>query len=117
MSLKSKKDIFSKNLNTVKFKNEQNNKVLKFNQKNLEDLDALYFYDKVEMNPKKSLSIPKIIIKPREDINDEEDEEEYEEEDEREKLLKRSNSNEEFIGVSDLKFTSSTFIKVRQAFI
>ena len=111
------------NINSVtKIKTEQNEKILKLNEKNLEDLDALYFYDKVKMknnksNKKKSLSIPKILIKAQEILNDEEEEEEYEEEDEGTKTLKRSLTNGEFIGINDIKFKSPFYIKVRQAFL
>ena len=44
---------------------EQNNKVFKLNEKNLDDLDALYFFDKINDKGKKSSSrkIPLIPIK------------------------------------------------------
>ena len=62
-------DIYKKN--TKKFKSEekiimkeQNHKIFKLNEKNLDDLDALYFFDKINMNCKQSSSrgIPLIPI-------------------------------------------------------
>ena len=107
------------NMNSLpKLKSEQNEKILKFNEKNLEDLDALYFYDKVKMNKKKSVSIPKILIKQKEEQDgdgEEEEEEEYEE-DEKSKTIKCSSLNGEYLGLNDIKFKSPSFIKVRQAF-
>jgi hypothetical protein len=103
----------------AKINTQQNEKILKLNEQNLEDLDALYFYDKVKMknNKKKSVSIPKIFIKPQELQDDDEEEEEEYEEDERSKTLKRSLTNGEFIGINDIKFKSPFYIKVKQAFI
>ena len=75
-------------------------------------MDALYFYDKVKMNKKRAVSIPKIIIKQQEEQDEEEEEDEYEE-DERSKTLKRSLIN----GINDIKFKSPSFIKLREAFI
>ena len=112
---KEKKIILSpkNNINNIlKVKTEQNDKILKLNEKNLEDLDALYFYDKVKMNKKRAVSIPKIIIKQQEEQDEEEEEDEYEE-DERSKTLKRSLIN----GINDIKFKSPSFIKLREAFI
>ena len=83
----------------------------------MEDLDALYFYDKVKMNQKRSISIPKILIKQQEEQDEEEEEEEYEEEYERSKTIKRSSINGEFLSLNDLKFKSNIFIKLRDAFI
>ena len=85
------------------------------NEKNIEDLDALYFYDKVKMNKKKSVSIPKILIKQRETPDDEE-EEDNEEDEERLKLLKHSLSNDEFINLGTIKFKSTFFNEVRDSF-
>ena len=39
----------------------QNYKIRKINEKNLDDLDALYFFDKIEMKPKSSFSTEKNI--------------------------------------------------------
>ena len=100
--------------NLPKLKSEQNEKILKFNEKNLEDLDALYFYDKVKMNKKKSVSIPKILIKQQEE-QDGDEEEEYEE-DEPSKTIKCSSLNDEYLGLNEIKFKSPSIIKVRQAF-
>ena len=44
-----------------KEKNDQYNKIKFINESNLEDLDALYFFDKIEMKPQKSFSYGKII--------------------------------------------------------
>ena len=48
------------------------------NKKNVGDLDALYFYDKIKDNKRRAVSIPKIIIKQREEEPNEEEEEEDE---------------------------------------
>ena len=113
---KVKKKNTNTNVTVPKVNNEQNQKIFKLNEKNLEDLDALYFYDKVKMDKKKSVSIPKILIKQQEELGEEE-EEEYEEYEERARTLKRSNTNGELIGILDLKFTSPNFIKIMKAFI
>ena len=113
---KSEKKNTNTNVTVPKVNNEQNQKIFKLNEKNLEDLDALYFYDKVKMDKKKSVSIPKILIKQHEELGEEE-EEEYEEYEERARTLKRSNTNGELIGILDLKFTSPNFIKIMKAFI
>lgn len=113
---KSEKKNTNTNVTVPKVNNEQNQKIFKLNEKNLEDLDALYFYDKVKMDKKKSVSIPKILIKQQEELGEEE-EEEYEEYEERARTLKRSNTNGELIGILDLKFTSPNFIKIMKAFI
>lgn len=105
------------NSNKVKIKTDQNEKILKLNKNNLEDLDALYFYDKVKMKPKKSVSIPKILIKQQEEQDEEEEEEECEEEYERLKTVKRSMNNGEFMSINDIKFKSNEFIKLREEFI
>ena len=39
-----------------KSEDKQNNKIKKINEKNLDDLDALYFFDKIEMRPQRSFS-------------------------------------------------------------
>ncbi len=39
-----------------KSEDKQNNKIKKINEKNLDDLDALYFFDKIEMKPQRSFS-------------------------------------------------------------
>ena len=44
-----------------KEKNEQYNKIKNINANNLDDLDALYFWDKVEMKPQRSYSSGKVI--------------------------------------------------------
>ena len=47
--------------NENKERNEQYNKIRNINANNLDDLDALYFWDKVEMKPKRSYSTGKVI--------------------------------------------------------
>ena len=75
---------------------EQNYKVFKLNEKNLDDLDALYFFDKVNMKIKRSSSkgIPLIPIK---DNNNE--------------CKIKENSKKK---KSDLK--NNYFLKIKQAF-
>ena len=53
----------NKSVDKIEIK-EQNHKILKLNEQNLDDLDALYFFDKVNMNCKRSssLGIPLIPI-------------------------------------------------------
>ena len=114
--LNQKNNNLVSNTNIIpKINTEQNEKIFKLNEKNIEDLDALYFYDKVKMNKKKSVSIPKILIKQRE-IQDEEEEEDNEEDEERLKLLKHSLSNDEFINLGTIKFKSTFFNEVRDSF-
>ena len=106
-------------------KDEQNKKIFEINKKNLEDLDALYFYDKVKIKnnndnkrdkiPKKTVSIPKIIIKQPEEQNEEE-EEEYEMEEVNRTVL-FSNVCGYFINSGDINFKSKLFINIRNAFI
>ena len=54
-----------KDCNNIKFldkrKNEQYIKIRKINENNLDDLDALYFFDKIEMKPQRAFSCDKII--------------------------------------------------------
>ena len=103
--------------NEIKYikKNDQNLKIFELNKKNVEDLDALYFYDKVkESNKKRVLSIPKIVIQQHEEQNEEEEEDEY---DDMNRTIICSNIWGVFIGLGDIKFTSETFIKIRDAFI
>ena len=106
-------------------KDEQNKKIFEINKKNLEDLDALYFYDKVKIKNnndnkrdkihKKTVSIPKIIIKQPEEQNEEE-EEEYEM-DEVNRTVLFSNICGYFINSGDINFKSKLFINIRNAFI
>ena len=55
----------NKEYNNINFmekeKDDQYNKIRKINQNNLDDLDALYFFDKIEMKPQRSFSSGKII--------------------------------------------------------
>ena len=106
-------------------KNEQNKKIYEINKKNVEDLDALYFYDKVKIKndnnnkkdkmPKKAVSIPKIIIKQPEEQYEEE-EEEYEIDDNNRTVL-FSNICGYFVNSGDVNFKSQLFINIRNAFI
>ena len=106
-------------------KNEQNKKIYEINKKNVEDLDALYFYDKVKIKndnnnkkdkmPKKAVSIPKIIIKQPEEQYEEE-EEEYEIDDNNRTVL-FSNICGRFLNSGDFNFKSQLFINIRNAFI
>ena len=98
-------------------KNDQNTKVFELNKKNVEDLDALYFYDKIKDNKKRAISIPKIIIKQREEEQNEEEEEDEYENDEMNRTVIFSNICGMFIELGDIKFISQTFIKIRDAFI
>ena len=98
-------------------KNEQNKKIFELNKKNVEDLDALYFYDKIKDNKKRAISIPKIIIKQREEEQNEEEEEDGYENDEMNRTVVFSNICGMFIELGDIKFISQTFIKIRDAFI
>ena len=56
---KDKLKEYSSDNDEIIFKNsedKQNNKIKKINEKNLDDLDALYFFDKIEMKPQRSFS-------------------------------------------------------------
>ena len=55
------KEIQEKKIIENKEKNEQYNKIRNINAKNLDDLDALYFWDKIEMKPQRSYSSGKVI--------------------------------------------------------
>ena len=96
--------------------NDQNLKIFELNKKNVGDLDALYFYDKIKDNKKRAVSIPKIIIKQREEEPNEEEEEE-DEYDEMNQTAICSNICRIFVEIGDMKFTSQAFIKIRDAFI
>ena len=56
------KEVQLKNQNTHKYKSSENEKIINLNKNNLCDLDALYFFDKVEMSPAKSASSKNIPI-------------------------------------------------------
>ena len=56
---KNKLKEYSSDNDEMSFKksdDKQNNKIKKINAKNLDDLDALYFFDKIEMKPQRSFS-------------------------------------------------------------
>ena len=95
---------------------DQNKKIYELNKKNIGDLDALYFYDKIKENKKRVRSIPKIVMKQLEEQNEEEEEEEFEN-DEFNRTVVFSNINGLFIGLGDIKFTSQFFIKIKDAFL
>ena len=93
------------------------NKEEKFIKKNEQNKDALYFYDKIKDNKKRAISIPKIIIKQRDEEQNEEEEEDEYENDEMNRTVVFSNICGMFIELGDIKFISQTFIKIRDAFI
>ena len=107
-------------------KDDQNERIYEINKKNIEDLDALYFYDKVKIKndnnkkreriEKKTVSIPKILIKPPEEQENEEEEEEYEI-DEMNRTVLFSNVCGLFINSGDINFKSLNFINIKNAFI
>jgi hypothetical protein len=49
------------NIINIKENNEQYYKIKKINENNLDDLDALYFWDKIDMKPQRSYSTGKVI--------------------------------------------------------
>ena len=53
-------DIKNKDKND-KGKGEQFDKIKKLNESNLDDLEALYFFDKIDMKPQRAFSCGKII--------------------------------------------------------
>ena len=124
----SKKNInlnINNNKNTnqnIKFNdnNEQNKKVYELNKKNLEDLDAIYFFDKIKENTikKRDISIPKIELKKLEEQKDNEEgeEEEYEIE-EINRTVVFGDICGFFISLGDIRFTSDYFNKIRNSFI
>ena len=115
------------NENNIKVnKNEQNKKIFELNKQNLQDLDALYFYDKVKIKnnskindnkekEKKNVSIPKLVLKQLEEQNEEE-EEEYEN-DNINRTVIFSNVFGMFVNSGDIQFESQMFINLRDAFI
>jgi hypothetical protein len=92
-------------ISTIEVDKEKNGKIYNLNKNNLNDLDALYFFDKIKMAPQRSYSeigIP--------DLN----------------LVKKKNNKKKadppiaknqigIINISDIKFTSSYFNKFKQA--
>ena len=56
-----KKDNEEIKINDNILKNEQYNKIMNINMNNLDDLDALYFLDKIEIKSKRAHSHGKII--------------------------------------------------------
>ena len=125
---------FNNNINIIpnenNIKEEQNKKIFELNKQNLQDLDALYFYDKVKVEKnninnnkkenkdkyKKAVSIPKILIQKLEEQNDGEEEEEYEV-DENNRTVIFSNVCGLFISSGDIRFSSQIFINLRKEFI
>ena len=77
---------------------DQNKKIYELNKKNIGDLDALYFYDKIKENKKRVRSIPKIVMKQLEEQNEEE-----EEEDDEDEINRRRQQEERRKIIEDLK--------------
>ena len=75
------------------------------NKNNLDDLDALYFFDKIKMAPQRSYSgMPSLnLFKKLKNTNKKEDE----------AMVKNKIG---IINISDIKFTSNYFNKFKQAF-
>ena len=80
-------------------------KIYKMNKNNLDDLDALYFFDKIKMAPQRSYSgMPSLnLFKKLKNTNKKEDE----------AMVKNKIG---IINISDIKFTSNYFNKFKQAF-
>ena len=80
-------------------------KIYKMNKNNLDDLDALYFFDKIKMAPQRSYSgMPSLnLFKKLKNNNKKEDE----------AMVKNKIG---IINISDIKFTSNYFNKFKQAF-
>jgi len=133
-----KKKNLSNNFNNINIipnenniKEDQNKKIFELNKQNLQDLDALYFYDKVKVEKnninnikkgnndkyKKAVSIPKILIQKLEEQNDNEEEEEEYEVDEINRTVIFSNVCGFFISSGDIRFSSQIFINLRKEFI
>ena len=85
----------------------KNGKIFNINKNNLDDLDALYFFDKIKMAPQRSYSeirIPNLNIDKK-----------------NKNIKKRGNgfvdkTKTGIINISDIKFTSNYFNKFKQAF-
>ena len=86
----------------------------------MEDLDAIYFFDKIKENTikKRDISIPKIELKKLEEQKDNEEgeEEEYEIE-EINRTVVFGDICGFFISLGDIRFTSDYFNKIRNSFI
>lgn len=83
----------------------KNGKIYKFNKNNLDDLDALYFFDKIKMEPQRSYSeigIPNLKINERHK-ND------------KKRRIEEMPKNNGIINISDIKFTSNYFNKFKKA--
>ena len=86
---------------------EKDGKIFEMNKNNLDDLDALYFFDKIKMAPQRSSSEIKIPI-----LNMTKKHKNFK---------KRENApigkhKIDIINISDIKFTSNYFNKFKQAF-
>ena len=86
---------------------EKNGKIFEMNKNNLDDLDALYFFDKIKMAPKRSNSEIKIPI-----LNMTKKYKNYKKREE----AAVGKHKIEIINISDIKFTSNYFNKFKQAF-
>ena len=85
----------------------KNGKVYKMNKNNLDDLDALYFFDKIKMEPQRSYSeigIPSLNINKKQ------------KNDKKRFNNDKPKNNIGIINISDIKFTSNYFNKFKQAF-
>jgi hypothetical protein len=83
----------------------KNGKIYKFNKNNLDDLDALYFFDKIKMEPQRSYSeigIPNLKINERR-------------KNEKKRRIEEMPKNNGIINISDIKFTSNYFNKFKKA--
>ena len=83
----------------------KNGKIFKINKNNLDDLDALYFFDKIKMEPQRSYS--EIGI-PNLKINDKHKKE-------KKRRIEEMPKNNGIINISDIKFTSNYFNKFKKA--
>jgi hypothetical protein len=85
----------------------KNGKIFKMNKNNLDDLDALYFFDKIKMAPQRSYSeieMPSLnLFKKLKNANRKEGE-------------AMAKNKLGIINISDIKFTSNYFNKFKQAF-
>lgn len=85
---------------------EQNNKILKFNQENIDDLDALYFYDKIEMDKGDENNVVPFI-----------DVDKIYRDEERARKLKHAKTKSNIMEQNQgFKYITNTFQKLKEAF-
>lgn len=85
---------------------EQNNKILKFNQENIDDLDALYFYDKIEMDKVDENNVVPFI-----------DVDKIYRDEERARKLKHAKTKSNIMEQNQgFKYITNTFQKLKEAF-